>query len=184
MAAARQSRIPGVGSGQNQQSRFQQNFQPASHANSTQQFEAGAFDNPDINDDININQNISSARNQNTGNRIGKVNPAHQRTVPRTQLQEIMDIPNKNQSLQQFDDQFDDLDMEDKDLLLDDEMDDAELGNLGEGLMTNPNGEPGDLDNDWNNMNNQPDKNNGKGLDQIEFDREDVDDLDENVQFE
>ena len=72
-----------------------------------------------------------------------------------------MDIPNKNQSLQQFDDQFDDLDMEDKDLLLDDEMDDAELGNLGEGLMTNPNGEPGDLDNDWNNMNNQPDKNGG-----------------------
>ena len=46
--------------------------------------------------------------------------------------------------------------MEDKDLLLDDEMDE-ELGNLGEGLITNQNGEPGNLDGDWNNMNDQQD---------------------------
>ena len=81
-----------------------------------------------------------------------------------------MDIPNRNQSLQQFDDQFDDLDMEDKDLLLDDD----DLGNLGEGLMTNTAGEPDNLDGDWNNMNDQQDQ----------FSRDDVDDLDENVQFE
>jgi len=41
--------------------------------------------------------------------------------------------------------------MEDKDLLLDEEMD-AELGNLGEGLMTNPGGEEGNLDGDWDDM--------------------------------
>ena len=64
-----------------------------------------------------------------------------------------MDIPNRNQSLQQFDDQFDDLDMEDKDLLLDDD----DLGNLGEGLMTNTAGEPDNLDGDWNNMNDHQD---------------------------
>lgn len=62
--------------------------------------------------------------------------------------------------------------MEDKDLLLDDEMDE-ELGNLGEGLITNPNGEPGNLDGDWNNMNDQQD--------QFSRDDQDVDDLDENV---
>ena len=37
--------------------------------------------------------------------------------------------------------------MEDKDLLLDDEMDE-DLENLGEGLMTNPIGEPDNLDGD------------------------------------
>ena len=62
-----------------------------------------------------------------------------------------MDIPNKNSGLQEFDDQFDDLAMEDKDLLLDEEMD-AELDNLGEGLMTNPGGEEANLDGDWDNM--------------------------------
>lgn len=74
MTGARQSKIPGAGSGQAQNSRFQQNFQPPQHQSSTQQFEAGAFDNTDINDDININQNISSARNNNTGNRIARIN--------------------------------------------------------------------------------------------------------------
>ncbi len=57
--------------------------------------------------------------------------------------------------------------MEDKDLLLDDD----DLGNLGEGLMTNTAGEPDNLDGDWNNMNDQQDQ----------FSRDDVDDLDENV---
>jgi hypothetical protein len=41
--------------------------------------------------------------------------------------------------------------MEDRDLLLDDDMD-AELGNLGEGLMTNTGEEEDNLNGDWDNM--------------------------------
>jgi hypothetical protein len=57
------------------------------------------------------------------------------RTIPKNQLQNLMNMENRNQSLQEFDDQnFDDIGNDD-DLINDDMMDDDALADLGDGLM-------------------------------------------------
>jgi len=55
------------------------------------------------------------------------------RTLPKNQLQNLMASDNRNQSLQEFDQQFDQL--VDDNLIDDDMMDDDGLDDLGDGLM-------------------------------------------------
>ena len=69
------------------------------------------------------------------------------RTIPKNQLQNLMGMDNRNQSLQEFDQNFDQIAGGNDDNLIDDDMfdDDDALADLGDGLMmTNEDLDAGD----------------------------------------